>query len=90
MIQVKEIQIYRDWMKTARIIGESVNFIQDAKTNAIRQLLRSSWKKYQFETDEDKIAVFREDQIRGLSNYFVYKVKTELVDKQPQKNIFDE
>ena len=90
MIQVKESQIYRDWMKTARIIGESVKVNQDAKTNAIRQLLRDSWKKNQFETDEDKIAVFREDQIRGLSNYFVYKVKTELVDKQPQKNIFDE
>jgi len=24
MIQVQNIQIYRDWMKTARVIGESV------------------------------------------------------------------
>lgn len=78
-------------MKTARIIGENVLSIQDAKTNAIRQLLRTTWKKSQFETDQDKIELFREDQIRGLSNYFVYKVKSELVDNQPQgsKQIFD-
>ncbi|OMJ91724.1 hypothetical protein SteCoe_5619 [Stentor coeruleus] len=78
MIERTMVHIYRDWMKTARIMG-----IDDRKTNAIRQLLRVTWKKHQFETDPEKIEVFREDQIRGLSNYFVYKVKTELIDKKP-------
>ena len=82
LIQVIPIQIYRDWMKTARIIGIEVLNIQDGKTEAIRSLLRVTWKGFQHETDKEKIEIFREDQIRGLSNYLIYKIKSELIDKK--------
>ncbi|OMJ74020.1 hypothetical protein SteCoe_27137 [Stentor coeruleus] len=77
MIERTMVHIYRDWMKMARIMG-----INDHKTNLIRQLLRMTWKNQKSETDQEKIEIFREDQIRGLSNYLVYKVKTEFIDKK--------
>ncbi|CAG9315112.1 unnamed protein product [Blepharisma stoltei] len=73
------LQIYRDWMKACRHMGR-----ESTKTEAIRSLVRREWKKHQFETDAEKIEEFREGQIRGLGNYLIYTVKSELIDKKPE------
>mmetsp|Transcript_32631 Transcript_32631/g.56704 ORF Transcript_32631/g.56704 Transcript_32631/m.56704 type:complete len:88 (+) Transcript_32631:2696-2959(+) len=86
-MQRAPLLIYRDWHKAAKYMAEG----NRTKELAIRSIVRSQWKSKRNASDPEEIEEFLEGAVRGLTNYYLHLIKTQIKeDDRAKENIFDQ
>eukprot|EP01025_Chloroclados_australasicus_P064954 TRINITY_DN8773_c0_g1_i3.p3 TRINITY_DN8773_c0_g1~~TRINITY_DN8773_c0_g1_i3.p3 ORF type:complete len:119 (-),score=7.49 TRINITY_DN8773_c0_g1_i3:307-630(-) len=75
---IKIPKLYRDCLRVAKLVGQ-----QNGSVESTKLMVRQAFKAHKHETDPEKIQEYKQDAIRGLSNYW-FHVAGEFAEKKAQ------